>query len=70
MKGLKYVAYRKETDSAAAGVKYTVAGQPVLVEGPKGKVERQIPAGIKLENEGRLCASRRARTIRRRRSMA
>ena len=31
------------------GVKYTVAGNTIVVEGPKGKVEQFIPAGIKLE---------------------
>jgi large subunit ribosomal protein L6 len=33
------------------GVKYTVHGNTVVVEGPKGKVEQVIPAGIKLEND-------------------
>jgi large subunit ribosomal protein L6 len=32
-----------------SGVKYTVHGNVVVVEGPKGKVEQSIPAGIKLE---------------------
>lgn len=32
-----------------AGVKYTVNDGKVLVEGPKGKVEALIPAGVKLE---------------------
>jgi large subunit ribosomal protein L6 len=32
-----------------SGVKYTVQGNVVVVEGPKGKVEQPIPAGIKLE---------------------
>jgi large subunit ribosomal protein L6 len=34
------------------GVKYTVNGNTVVVEGPKGKVEQVIPAGIKLETQG------------------
>jgi large subunit ribosomal protein L6 len=34
-----------------AGVKYTVQGNTVVVEGPKGKVEQVIPAGIKLETQ-------------------
>ena len=32
-----------------AGVKYTVDGNTLRVEGPKGKVSQVIPAGIKLE---------------------
>ena len=32
-----------------AGVKYTVEGNTLLVEGPKGRVQQPIPAGIKLE---------------------
>ncbi len=32
-----------------AGVKYTVQGNTLLVEGPKGKVQQSIPAGIQLE---------------------
>jgi len=34
------------------GVKYTVQGNTVVVEGPKGKVEQVIPAGITLETKG------------------
>src|ERR1700740_115346 len=33
------------------GVKYTVNGNTIVVEGPKGKVEQVIPVGIKLETE-------------------
>ena len=32
-----------------AGVKYTVEGNTVLVEGPKGKVTALVAPGIKLE---------------------
>ncbi len=32
-----------------AGVKYTVDGNTLRVEGPKGKVSQAIPAGIRLE---------------------
>ena len=32
-----------------AGVKYTVQGNTLLVEGPKGKVQQSIPTGIALE---------------------
>ncbi len=41
------------------GVKYAVQGNVIVVEGPKGKVEQAIPAGIKLETkEGQVIASR------------
>ncbi len=42
-----------------AGVKYTVAGNMVHVEGPKGKVDALLPTGITLvEREGKLHAER------------
>ena len=42
-----------------AGVKYTVQGNTVLVEGPKGKLSALLPKGIKLETEaGHLLAVR------------
>jgi large subunit ribosomal protein L6 len=34
-----------------AGVKYTVQGNTVLVEGPKGKLNAMLPAGITLEKK-------------------
>jgi large subunit ribosomal protein L6 len=34
-----------------SGVKYSVEGSTVVVEGPKGKVEQVIPAGITLETK-------------------
>jgi len=34
-----------------SGVKYSVQGNTVVVEGPKGKVEQVIPSGIKLETK-------------------
>ena len=34
-----------------AGVKYSVHGNVVIVEGPKGKIEQAIPAGITLKTE-------------------
>ena len=34
-----------------AGVKYTVQGNTVLVEGPKGKLEALVPKGITLETK-------------------
>jgi large subunit ribosomal protein L6 len=41
------------------GVKYTVQGNTVLVEGPKGKVSALIPSGISLvERDGHLLAER------------
>ncbi len=42
-----------------AGVKYTVLGNNVLVEGPKGKVNALLPTGISLvEKDGHLLAER------------
>lgn len=42
-----------------AGVKFTHTGNTVIVEGPKGKVEQVVPAGIKLETkDGQLIATR------------
>lgn len=42
-----------------AGVKYSVEGNTVVVEGPKGKVQQVIPAGIKLETrDGQVHAVR------------
>ncbi|MGC2160475.1 MAG: 50S ribosomal protein L6 [Silvibacterium sp.] len=42
-----------------SGVKYSVVGNTVVVEGPKGKVEQVIPAGIKLETkDGNVLAVR------------
>jgi large subunit ribosomal protein L6 len=42
-----------------ASVKYTVQGNTVLVEGPKGKLTAMLPAGIKLEKQdGHLIAVR------------
>ncbi len=42
-----------------AGVKYTVNGNTVLVEGPKGKVTAMLPGGITLvQKDGNLVAER------------
>jgi len=42
-----------------AGVKYTVQGNTVLVEGPKGKLNAMLPTGITLEKkDGTLLAVR------------
>jgi large subunit ribosomal protein L6 len=41
----------KKPIALPAGVKYTVDGTLVKVEGPKGKVQQVIPAGIKLETK-------------------
>ena len=42
-----------------AGVKYTVSGNTVLVEGPKGKVTAMLPGGITLvQKDGHLVAER------------
>lgn len=49
----------KKPITLPAGVKYTVTGNKVLVEGPKGKVEALLPEGIKLEKQdGHLLAVR------------
>lgn len=41
------------------GVKFSVQGNVVTVQGPKGKVESHLPAGIKLEQkDGQLLAVR------------
>ncbi len=41
------------------GVKYTVEGNTVLVEGPRGKVSALLPTGISLvEKDGQLLAER------------
>ena len=42
-----------------AGVKYTVQGNTVVVEGPKGKVNALLPSGISLvQKDGQLIAER------------
>ncbi len=41
----------KKPIALPAGVKYSVQGSVVVVEGPKGKLEQAIPAGIKLETQ-------------------
>jgi large subunit ribosomal protein L6 len=42
-----------------SGVKYTVSGNTVLVEGPKGKVTAMLPGGITLvQKDGNLVAER------------
>ncbi len=42
-----------------SGVKYTVQGNTVLVEGPKGKVSALLPTGITLvQKDGQLLAER------------
>ena len=42
-------------------VKYTVQGNTVLVEGPKGKLTAMLPTGIKLTEQQQR--ARRARSI-------
>src|ERR1035437_7093794 len=42
----------KKPIALPAGVKYTIEGNTVLVEGPKGKVTALIAPGITLETEG------------------
>jgi large subunit ribosomal protein L6 len=42
-----------------SGVKYSVQGNAVLVEGPKGKLETALPPGIRLEQrDGNVIATR------------
>jgi large subunit ribosomal protein L6 len=49
----------KQPIPVPAGVKYSVEGNTLRVEGPKGKMETHIPSGITLEQkDGVLTASR------------
>ena len=49
----------KKPITLPTGVKYTVNGNTVLVEGPKGKVTAMLPGGIKLvQKDGALLAER------------
>ena len=49
----------KKPISVPAGVKYSVNGNTVLVEGPKGKVTALLPEGIKLvQKDGAIVAER------------
>lgn len=41
----------KQPIALAKGVKYTVRGNTVIVEGPKGKVEQAIPGGLNFEEK-------------------
>ncbi|HEY4051904.1 MAG TPA: 50S ribosomal protein L6 [Acidobacteriaceae bacterium] len=46
------------------GVKYTVQGNTVLVEGPKGKLNALLPKGITLQNEdGTIVAMRESDSL-------
>ena len=49
--GLKMSRIGKKPIGLPQGVKYSVEGSVVTVEGPKGKMEQVIPAGIKLETK-------------------
>jgi large subunit ribosomal protein L6 len=44
----------KKPIALPAGVKYTVEGNTVLVEGPKGKVTALIAPGISLVKDGNV----------------
>ena len=47
-----------------AGVKYTVQGKDVLVEGPKGKLKTPLPEGITLEQkDGHIVAARNTESL-------
>ena len=41
----------KQPIPLSKGVKYTVQGNTVVVEGPKGKVQQAIPGGLKFEEK-------------------
>ena len=41
----------KKPIALPAGVKFDVAGNTVVVQGPKGKVTTHLPAGVKLETD-------------------
>ncbi|MHB1021803.1 MAG: 50S ribosomal protein L6 [Acidobacteriaceae bacterium] len=49
----------KKPIALPAGVKYTVVGNTVQVQGPKGRVDALLPEGVKLvEKDGHLLAER------------
>ena len=51
----------KQPIALPKGVKYTVQGKEVLVEGPKGKLKTPLPEGITLEEkDGHMIAKRMA----------
>jgi large subunit ribosomal protein L6 len=50
----------KQPIALPKGVKYTVQGKEVLVEGPKGKLKTPLPEGITLEEkDGHMIAERK-----------
>ena len=50
----------KQPIALPKGVKYTVQGKEVLVEGPKGKLKTPLPEGITLaEKDGHMIAERK-----------
>lgn len=54
----------KQPITLPKGVKYTVQGKEVLIEGPKGKLSTPLPEGIKLEEkDGHVVATRRDDTL-------
>ena len=54
----------KQPIALPKGVKYTVQGKEVLVEGPKGKLKTPLPEGITLEDkDGHMIAARRDDTL-------
>jgi large subunit ribosomal protein L6 len=54
----------KQPVPVPAGVKYTVQGTTVLVEGPKGKLTTILPKGIALEQqEGHIVATRESDSL-------
>jgi large subunit ribosomal protein L6 len=54
----------KQPIALPKGVKYTVQGKEVLVEGPKGKLKTPLPEGITLEDkDGHMIATRKDDTL-------
>jgi large subunit ribosomal protein L6 len=54
----------KQPIALPRGVKYTVQGKEVLVEGPKGKLKAPLPEGITLEEkDGYMIAARKDDTL-------
>ena len=49
---MSYVAHWKKTDYVPAGVKIQIAPDAVEVQGPKGKMNVNLPRGITLEQKG------------------
>jgi large subunit ribosomal protein L6 len=54
----------KQPIALPKGVKYTVQGQEVVIEGPKGRLNTPLPEGITLEEkDGHLVAARKGESL-------